>query len=294
MISFTPTFNEVAAGRVHESAVVVSIDKLIFTTNYPLDREALIKRARPANRGDGHVIENLPKGRGATLYFADAFEAGLRFSLNPSFFETIWDCRDGIGSVLGRPGLRANIKEADIALTFPCEFTSLYMGMDFGFRRAIKHVGFEGCGETAYIGKLGKKAEIKIYDKTKQLKATAKKNQKTIDYPCTRIEITWVPEDEMRIEDLSRLLEIDPFSGCTAHSFKFVEPSQQARPQLWRNYFEFEQKCLRWGYWHTRKKLNKKYKGNFSKKFGDFYDLEEMNPTLDEIYHQGVRGFFQQ
>ncbi|MBK8202593.1 MAG: hypothetical protein IPK68_09865 [Bdellovibrionales bacterium] len=56
MINFTPTFNEVAAGRVHESAVVVSIDKLIFTTNYPLDREELIKRARPASRGDGHVI----------------------------------------------------------------------------------------------------------------------------------------------------------------------------------------------------------------------------------------------
>lgn len=293
MISFTPSFDEVAAGRVHESAVVASLDKFVFTTNYPLDREALIGRAESANKGDGYVIKDLPKGRGATLFFADAFDAGLRFSLNPSRFNTIWDCLDAIESVLGRPGLRANIKYIDVALTFPCDFYSLYMGLDFGFRRYIKHVGVEGRGETAYVGKLGKKIEIKIYDKTKEMKAKAKKNQQTINYPCSRIEITWEPEDEMRVENLSQVLEIEPFADCTAHNFRFIEPGKNARPQVWRNYFEFEQKCLRWGYWHTRKKLNKKYKGNFAKKFGNFYDLEEMQPTLNEIYAQGIRGFSQ-
>lgn len=294
MSSFTPSFNEVAAGRVHESAVVVSLDKLVFTTNYPLDRDALIERAQPANKGDGYVIEKLPKGHGATLFFADAFDAGLRFSLNPSRFNTVWDCRDAIESVLGRSGLRATIKYIDIALTFPCDFYSLYMGLDFGFRRQIKHLGVEGFGETVYVGKLGKSIEIKIYDKTKEMKAKAKKNQQTIDYPCSRIEITWKPDEETRIEDLSRVLDIEPFVGCTAHKFSFVEPDKNARPQIWRSYFEFEQKCLRWGYWHTRKKLNKKYKNNFSKRFGNFFDLEEMQPTLDEIYRQGIRVFFQQ
>lgn len=293
MDNFIPTFNEISSGRVHDSNVVVSFDKLIFST-YPLDRQSLVDRAKPAMRGDGHVIQNLPKGREATLFFADSFDGGLRFSLNPSFFTTIWDCLDAIKSVLGQQGLRAKVKRIDIAVTFPCDFRSVYMGLDFGFSRSISHVGFEGKGETVYIGKIGKRWRIKIYDKTKEMKANAKKKGRTINYPCTRIEITWRPENEMKIEELCQMLEVEPFNDLTAHHFRFVEPPVSARGQVWRNFYEFEQLCMRWGYWHARKKLNKKYRRNFAKKFGSFFDLSEMKPTLDEIYLQGIRGFFQQ
>lgn len=297
MDSFTPTYDEIAAGRVHESAVVVSLDKLIFTSSYPFDREALKARSQKANRGDGYITE-LPNSNGATMFFADAFDDGLRFSLNPAKFKSVWECIGSIEEILGSKINSAKIKSIDVALTFPCDFTSLYMGLDFGQRRSIRHHGFENSGRTVYVGKIGKKSELKIYDKRKQIESTArkvkKKRQSLIDYPCSRIEITWVPEEDLTLQNISQVLEIEPFGNVTAYHFKFIAPSKTARPKTWRRFYEFEQLCLRWGYWHSKKMLNQMYGNNFSRSYRNFYDLDEMKPSLNEIYREGIRGFFQQ
>lgn len=293
MDTFSPTYDEVAAGRVHESAVVVSIDKLAFNIKVPFDREELIGRAKKVQKGDGYVID-LPNGRGSQLYFADNHETGLYGSFNPSVFNNAWVSLDSVEALLGRSGLRAEISRFDIALTFPCEMKSLYMGLDFGLRRRIEHVGKIQGEETVYIGKQGKRFEIKVYNKTAEMRTRAKsrKNKWSPSFCSSRLEITVIPEDEMRVEDLPRIIDLEPFKTCTAYAFKFIKPKGKVRPEVWQNYFEFEQCCLRWGFWHTRKMLNEKYGGNFARKFGQFYELEEMKPTLDEIFQLGIRGFF--
>lgn len=136
MNSYSMNINNIAAGRVHESSVVASIDELKFVTRSRFDSSSLLTDAKKVLGRDGY-IKSLPGLPSQTVYFFESLDGGYRFKLNPSYFSSAWSCLDSIESLLGRVGLEAHITSLTATLTIPCDFYSFYMGLDFGLKRVI-------------------------------------------------------------------------------------------------------------------------------------------------------------
>lgn len=110
--------------------------------------------------------------------------------------------------------------------------------------------------------------------------------------PLTRVEINSVPVDGMKVRELNQVLDFEPFRHVTRYRVTFVEPPPTASRAVLRRFYEFKALAEKYGLWQTRRDLNKKSKRNFKRDYGDFYEVEELQPTLDEIFQQGIRGFF--
>ena len=115
----------------------------------------------------------------------------------------------------------------------------------------------------------------------------------SIDYPCTRIELLYKPDPPLLVADLSLLQEHEPFGGMARYKITFKEADPQWTRSKLQRYMEFVYRCERDNFWITKRAINRR-SNNFAKQYGDFYELEECRPTLDEMFQHGIRGFFPQ
>lgn len=287
-MTFNPSFHEIGAGRTHSSIVVSSIDKLIAVTRDFLDFDAL-KKEFIRLPGDKGFVKELGEGKGKLWIKKREFDGDVKFSFNPSFFGSADAAVSAIGRELGRPGLNARITFVELANTFPSEFADFWMGIDYGKKRVVERWGFLGAGRTVYVGKVGDRFEMKVYDKQAEMHSRGVQ----IAHPCTRIEMLVAVDDDIRVENLWSLGEYEPFRQVTRYKFSFKKPRTKSSAKLIR-YGEFRAMVRLLGHCHARKELNRECGNNFNRLYGDFYELEELKPTLDEIFQLGIRGFFQQ
>lgn len=290
MFNLNSDFNNIVAGRVSESATTVCFDKVSILTKQHFDPSQIIGRARKANRGDGYII-HLPGGHvKQEVYFHECGD-GYRFSFNLSY-SNFWTSLNGIEQLLGGIGLKAKVLDIEIAITMPVSFSSLTIGMDYGPRRAV---GYVKHNETFYIGKLGNRHEVRMYNKTREMKVKAKKGEWVPSLECTRLELLLKPNPEITFEQIPQLQFDEPFSKASLvpYNISFIKPSFGATAKQWEDFYKFKGMCSAIGFWRTRRDLNKETKNNFNRNFGRFYELEEWPITLDEIYQRGIRGYFE-
>ena len=92
--NFSPGFDKITSGRVSESSVVACLDKLFFVTKrLPPNYEELLKESKPTFSGSGRnlVIDEETKNK---IWFSEDLGEtgyGLRVSLNPSKFSSVWE-----------------------------------------------------------------------------------------------------------------------------------------------------------------------------------------------------------
>ncbi len=118
------------------------------------------------------------------------------------------------------------------------------------------------------------------------------KRENTIRSPLTRIEINSVPVEGMKLNELHKAMEFDPFHHVTRYRVTFIWPPSNAPRAVLERFYEFKVMVEKFGLWQTKRDLNIKYNKNFIRYFGKFYEVEELKPTLDEIFQLGIRGFF--
>ncbi len=168
---FSPSFDKIASGRVHESLVVASIDKLTLLTNYnPPNLEELQTQAKKSFRGDGYTLL-LDEEAKNSLWFTSSIgeTGGLRISLNPSKFSSAWEVLEVIEEHFGKAGMNATVKRLDCAITFPESFDEVFMGLDFGNKRSVECWRDRPKGRSFYVGRKDNRHELVVYDKSKQL-----------------------------------------------------------------------------------------------------------------------------
>lgn len=171
--TFSPSINKIASGRVHESLVVASIDKLSFVTKYnPHSYEELLEKSKRAFRGDGYVLTLDDETKNSIWFTSNIGEnaGGLRVSLNPSKFKSAWEVLETIEKWFGKAGMNAEVKRLDCAITFPEPFDEVFRGLDFGRKRAVECWRDNPKGRSFYVGRKDNRHELIVYDKSKQLK----------------------------------------------------------------------------------------------------------------------------
>lgn len=141
------------------------------------------------------------------------------------------------------------------------------------------------------MGRKGHRNKITIYDKQKEV-AEKTDGRVTISHPCTRIEINSVPTNGLTIGQLQDIVLHEPFRTLNRYKVIFKPPTTE-NARLWERYGRFEERCKLYGFFKTRRMLNKESGNNFLRLYGDFFELEELTPTLDEIFQIGIRGFVQ-
>lgn len=289
MPNFNPTISKIDAGSVHPTKAVSTIDKLSAVTNQTLDLKKLKAKAEKVERGFGYFIE-LPKPQGILWFAENRFDGVVNFSLTPSRQGNSEKTFEVIEQHFGEQGLLAEIVRCDCAITLPIEFDELAIGLDFGPKRFVEKYRNTQSGRSWYVGRRGRRNELIVYDKKKEHKA---KGKSEIKHPCTRIEINSVPIGGLKVSEIGRITEHEPFKHLTRYQVEFNEPKTQSLV-TWRRFLDFKARTLREGFWETKRQLNRECNRNFKRLYGDFYELEELKPSLDEIFQIGIRGFFSQ
>ena len=100
----------------------------------------------------------------------------------------------------------------------------------------------------------------------------------------------------MTLETLPLIMQHRPFEDkkVSHNNLVFIDPGIDSTPAKKTRFKEFQEYFQEYGIWITRKKFNKKYNDKFAKLYGGFYKLEPINPTLDDLFQEGLRTWFEQ
>lgn len=291
----------IVVDRSHETHTAVGVDtvRAVTVKEVPKDIIQRLKlRAKKAKNSDGYNL---------TLYSDDSstpWKVWFRqFEDGRVIFST--KCPPGLlvheflmllENNLGSWTLDAEFSRLDVHLTVPLRFKEFFNGLDFGRKRAVKFYTMNNKGQSFYVGKVKNKKsyELLIYDKQKESRFN-KKSGPPIPYPCTRIEINTRPKKKMKVRELPLLLNHRPFKHVKRFSVTLKEPvvagnklhSRQRRDR----FIELRTMYNSEGFFMTRRHLDISTSFNFHKNYHQLYELEELSPSLDELFAAGMKKF---
>lgn len=290
----------ISFGKFHPENVTVSIDTIRASTLKEVD-EDLVRRLRLRSkpvRPYGRVLNFYDETQ--SIFFHQRKDGIVVFELSLSSFSTSSEVFEYLEEQLGPWALSACIQFCDLNVNFPYPIKDIFHGLDFGRRRSCERWGSRGTGETFYIGCHGNRWELKIYDKRKESRARKKKNQVPLKHPCTRIEIMTLPKKNMKMRELSLLVDFKPFKNVTRYNVTLIRPEmkidESTRGYLRRlgRFHEFKARYEDWGLYIARRKIAIETERNFHSQYGEFFTRQQLEPSLDDIFQEGIRGFFQQ
>lgn len=285
-------FNNILYGKYGPRGIYVCLDKLRGITTSKLRTGAF--QIKSFSHGKGSILEH----NGIIVWFIELSNGDILFSVNPSLYDSYGSLISFLREIfIDDDFINTRINHLDCTITFPVDFYELFVGMDFGRTRVLESYMDTPKQKGFYFGRHQRKYSGLIYDKQKEAELL---------YPCTRIEINSKPKIEkdtttfqtltgqtyFSLANLNLVCEHEPFKSIRLCNIEFIEPincSQAIRDR----FIEFRTRCLREGFWWTRRCLNIETNKNFSALYGNFYNRTPLNcPTLDEMFQQGIRQFF--
>lgn len=300
MSNFNVDLERVSTGKPHPVNVTVSVDTVRATTLKVVSKtliselQSKSKRVRPY----GYRLNYFDSDQ--SIYFNQRKDGTVTYELSLSSFSTYWEALEYLESELGKWALDAIISRCDVNITIPQPIEEVFHGLDFGKKRTCERWGSHSTGESFYIGTKGNKLEMIIYDKRRESRAEKNKGKPRIKHPCTRIEILTLPKKNMKMRELSLLMDHCPFKHVTRYKLTLIEPELQFDEDIkiylrrLGRYHEFKSKVQDWGFYIARRKLAMQTQRNFHVYYGEFYSRQKIEPSLDDIFQTGIRSFFQQ
>lgn len=187
-------FKQISYGRGCPSEVMASLDKLTATTTSQI-KTKYKDISKSCTNGIGYTlkVDDIP-----IWFMTYDNEMTTRFTLNPSLFNSFKSFTLFLSKIFtNKLFLEAEISRLDHALTFPCEFRELFMGLDFGRKRSLESYIENNEHDGFYVGRYQRKYSTLVYDKNKQLNRKLKDDKKSI-LPLTRLEVNYVPRIEIK------------------------------------------------------------------------------------------------
>lgn len=300
MSNLTIDSERISVGPSHPLNITVSVDTLRASTLKAVSRTVISrlqlrsKRVRPF----GWRLNCFDSDH--SIYFYQRKDDTVVFELSLSSFPTVWEAFDHLRTELGPWALEAKIARCEVNLNFPLPIEKVFHGLDFGKKRTCERWGSHAGGESFYIGVKGNRLEMIIYDKRSESRAEKNKGKPPIKHPCTRIEIQTLPKKDMKVRELSLLLNHCPFKHVTRYKVNLIKPEvdfdENVHDYLRKlgRFHEFKSKVDDWGFYLARRKIAIQTQRNFHVHYGEFYSRQKLEPSLDEIFQIGIRGFFPQ
>lgn len=290
----------VSTGQPHPFNVTVSVDTVRASTLKVVSKTLISNLQSKSKRVYPYGWRLNYFDSEQSIYFNQRKDGTVVYELSLSSFSTCWEGLEYLETELGKWALDAIISRCDVNITTPQPIEEVFHGLDFGKKRTCERWGSHSTGESFYIGTKGNKLELIVYDKQRESRSERNKGKPRIKHPCTRIEILTLPKKNMKIRELSLLMNHQPFKHITRYKVSLIPPEmrfdEDVKDYLRRlgRFHEFKSKYADWGLHITRRKIAYKTQRNFHAQYGEFYSKQKIEPSLDEIFQAGIRSFFQQ
>lgn len=291
----------VVVDRSHPTSAAVGVDTMraITLNEVPEDDVRALKfRFKKVKHRRGYRMKFCSNEGPSWSFWFDSFEDGrVNFQVDVPPKATANEILEVIENNLGAWALDAKITRLDVHLTLPMAFRKCFNGLDFGKKRAVLFYKMTSYGQSFYVGmvKGQKKHELVIYDKREESLKRKRNGLEPITHPCTRFEINTRPKKDMLVRELMILKDHRPFKHVRRFAVNLKEPAQG------KNLHQYIQKRDRYikfntmheyeGFFMARRLLNIDSNANFHALYGDFYELEELEPSLDDLCSAGMKKF---
>jgi len=260
--------------KTHPDKVIASLDKARFILH---EGEISPDKVSSAKESYNGFFIYYPY---TTFWYKKTKENHLIFSVNPSDFSCYTEYFSFISEHFVKPPYDAKVTALDCAITFPEDYSTFMRTLTFGKKRKVKAYFASRKSEGIHIGSKGRKFELTIYDKRKL---------NNLKYPCTRIEINSFPKG-LTLGTLFTVQWHSPFNFVKRNSFSYTAPDKKGSKEFLRfqklmNITELV------GPHFAKQRLNTTR--NYTKQFSKFILAEEVKPSLDNIFQEGIENYFE-